>query len=307
MRGAVKYLAVFVAALLVPTFAYAQATLTGTVRDSSGSVLPGVTVEATSPALTEKTRTVVTDGNGVYRIIELNPGIYSLSFTLPGFNVVRRTEIQLQGTVVITIPIELRVGALQETVTVTGETPVVDVQSVRREVVLDSEIIQTVPGTRTVGNLLNATPGLTVDGNGAEPDADDDVLQRARRPDQRRPHDGERPDRRRGIQWRRRVVVHPRHRERRRNDGDRVGRHGRIGYRRSSDEHRPARGRQHASAGRRSTATPATGRGATTSTTSSARWVSPRRRASSRRTIQASRTVVRSSGTGCGSSAAIAN
>ena len=90
MRGAVKYLAVFVAALLVPTFAYAQATLTGTVRDSSGSVLPGVTVEATSPALTEKTRTVVTDGNGVYRIIELNPGIYALSFTLPGFNVVRR-------------------------------------------------------------------------------------------------------------------------------------------------------------------------------------------------------------------------
>jgi hypothetical protein len=169
MRGAVKYLAVFVAALLVPTFAYAQATLTGTVRDSSGSVLPGVTVEATSPALTEKTRTVVTDGNGVYRIIELNPGIYSLSFTLSGFNVVRRTDIQLQGTMVVTIPIELRVGALQETVTVTGETPVVDVQTVRREVVLDSETIQTVPGTRTVGNLLNATPGLTVDGNGLNP------------------------------------------------------------------------------------------------------------------------------------------
>ena len=82
---------------------------------------------------------------------------------------VRRTDIQLQGTVVITIPVQMSVGALQETVTVTGETPVVDVQSVRREVVLDSEVIQTVPGTRTVGNLLNATPGLTVDNNGVNP------------------------------------------------------------------------------------------------------------------------------------------
>ncbi|HET9193491.1 MAG TPA: TonB-dependent receptor [Vicinamibacterales bacterium] len=154
---------------LLPSVVFAQATLTGTVRDSSGAVLPGVTVEASSPALTERVRSVVTDGNGVYRIIQLDPGIYSLSFTLPGFNVVRRTDIQLQGTVVITIPVQMSVGALQETVTVTGETPVVDVQSVRREVVLDAEVIQTVPGTRTVGNLLNATPGLTVAAGGVNP------------------------------------------------------------------------------------------------------------------------------------------
>jgi hypothetical protein len=154
---------------LLPSVASAQATLTGTVKDSSGSVLPGVTVEATSPAIAGGARTVVTDGNGVYRIIELSPGIYALSFTLPGFNVVKRTDIQLQGTAVVTIPIDMKVGALQETVTVTGETPVVDVQSVKRETVLDAEIIQTVPGTRTVGNLLNATPGLTVDGNGVNP------------------------------------------------------------------------------------------------------------------------------------------
>jgi hypothetical protein len=156
-------------AWLLPSVVFAQATLTGTIRDSSGAVLPGVTVEASSPALTEKIRTVVTDGNGVYRIIQLDPGIYTLTATLPGFNVFRREGMQLAGTQVITIPIDLRVGALQETVTVTGETPVVDVQSVRREVVLDAEVIQTVPGTRTVGNLLNATPGLTVSGGGVNP------------------------------------------------------------------------------------------------------------------------------------------
>jgi hypothetical protein len=165
MREARKALLLAALVWLLPSVASAQATLTGTVKDSSGSVLPGVTVEASTPA--QQTRSVVTDSNGIYRIIELPPGLYTMSFSLPGFGTVRRTDIQLQGTTVITIPIELKVGALQETVTVTGETPVVDVQSVKRETVLDSEIIEAVPGARTVGTLLNATPGLTVDGNGA--------------------------------------------------------------------------------------------------------------------------------------------
>jgi hypothetical protein len=168
MSRALRSSLVIAAITLLPSVVFAQqATLTGTVRDTSGAVLPGVTVEATAPA--QPTRSVVTDGNGVYRIVELSPGTYTLTATLPGFNVFRREGIQLAGSQVITIPVDLRVGALQETVTVTGETPVVDVQSVRREVVLDSEVIQTVPGTRTVGNLLNATPGLTVDGNGVNP------------------------------------------------------------------------------------------------------------------------------------------
>ena len=165
MREARKALLLAALVWLLPSVASAQATLTGTVKDSSGSVLPGVTVEASTPA--QQTRSVVTDSNGIYRIIELPPGLYTMSFSLPGFGTVRRTDIQLQGTTVITIPIELKVGALQETVTVTGETPVVDVQSVKRETVLDSEVIEAVPGARTVGTLLNATPGLTVDGNGA--------------------------------------------------------------------------------------------------------------------------------------------
>jgi hypothetical protein len=169
MRGLKSVLLVLVAALFLPSPAAAQGTLTGTVRDGSGGVLPGVSVEAASPAIQGGVRTVVTDSAGVYRIIELPPGTYSLSFTLPGFSNVKREGLILSGSAVLTIPIELRVGAIEETVTVTGESPVVDVQTVRRETVLDQEIIQSVPGARTVGNLLNATPGLTVDGNGLNP------------------------------------------------------------------------------------------------------------------------------------------
>ena len=130
---------------------------------------PGVTVEAASPAIQGGVRTVVTDNAGIYRIIELPPGTYSLSFSLPGFSNVKRDGLILSGSAVLTIPIELRVGAIEETVTVTGESPVVDVQTVRRETVLDQEVIASVPGARTVGNLLNATPGMTVDNNGLNP------------------------------------------------------------------------------------------------------------------------------------------
>src|SRR5688572_9935865 len=123
MRRASKAVLILTAAVLFPSLASAQGTLTGTVRDQSGSVLPGVTVEASSPALIEKVRTAVTDGAGQYRIPGLNPGTYSLTFTLSGFNIVRREGIELSGTATLTIPIELRVGTLQETITVTGGTP----------------------------------------------------------------------------------------------------------------------------------------------------------------------------------------
>jgi hypothetical protein len=168
MRAAVR--AVFCSAiLLIPTLAFAQATITGTVRDTSGGVLPGVTVEATSPALAGTARTVVSDNAGIYRIIDLPPGAYSVTATLAGFKTVKQDNIQVGGTATVTIPVQLSVGGLEETITVTSESPVVDLQSVRREVVLDQEVIQSVPGARTVGNLLNATPGLTVDGNGINP------------------------------------------------------------------------------------------------------------------------------------------
>jgi hypothetical protein len=151
-----------VAAVLLPSLGFAQGTLTGTVRDQSGAVLPGVTVEASSPALIEKVRTAVTDSAGQYRIPGLNPGTYSLTFRLSGFNLVVREGIELTGTATLTIPVDMRVGALEETITVTGETPVVDVQTTSRETVLGADVVAAIPGNRSVGTLLNAVPGLVV-------------------------------------------------------------------------------------------------------------------------------------------------
>src|SRR5881397_2948881 len=131
MRTMLKCLAMLVV-LLLPATVFAQASLTGTVRDASGGVLPGVTVEASSPALIEKTRTALTDGSGQYRIVDLRPGTYSLMFTLPGFTTVKRDGIELTGSQIITIPADMRVGGIEETVTVTGDSPVVDVQTARR-------------------------------------------------------------------------------------------------------------------------------------------------------------------------------
>src|SRR6187200_2499827 len=105
---------------LVPALAHAQASITGVVRDTSGAVLPGVTVEAASPALIEKVRTVVTDGAGSFRIIQLRPGTYTVTFSLTGFSTVRREGIELAGDFVANVNAEMRVGALEETITVTG-------------------------------------------------------------------------------------------------------------------------------------------------------------------------------------------
>jgi Carboxypeptidase regulatory-like domain len=151
---------------LLPATVFAQASLTGTVRDASGAVLPGVTVEASSPALIERSRTAVTDGSGQYRIIDLRPGIYSMTFTLAGFSTVRRDNIELTGTQTLTIPVDMKVGVISETITVSAESPVVDIQNARREIVLHDEDIQALPAARSAGALLNATPGLFVDTNG---------------------------------------------------------------------------------------------------------------------------------------------
>src|SRR5262245_26590989 len=123
MRTLTKCVAVLVV-LLLPATVLAQATLTGTVHDASGAVLPGVTVEASSPALIEKTKSAVTDGTGQYRIVDLRPGAYSLTFTLAGFNTIKRENIEIAGSQVVTIPAEMKVGGIEETITVTGETPV---------------------------------------------------------------------------------------------------------------------------------------------------------------------------------------
>jgi hypothetical protein len=150
--------------LLLPKSVHAQATIAGVIRDASAAVLPGVTVEASSPALIEKTRTVVSDGTGQYRITDLPPGTYSVTFTLTGFSTVRREDVAVSGSGVITINADLRVGALQETLTVTGQSPIVDTQSVRREVVLNNETLSTLPATRGYGSALAAVPALSSGG-----------------------------------------------------------------------------------------------------------------------------------------------
>jgi hypothetical protein len=157
-----RILAGFLCLALFPVAAFAQASIAGTVKDASGAVLPGVTVEATSPALIEKVRTATTDGAGQYTIENLRPGAYDVTFTLPGFSTVKREGIELTGSFVATINIELRVGALEETITVTGETPVVDVQSVARQRVLSAETIDALPVNRMPAFIASLIPAVNV-------------------------------------------------------------------------------------------------------------------------------------------------
>jgi hypothetical protein len=147
---------------LLPSVVYAQASIAGQVRDASGAVLPGVTVEAASPALIEKVRTVVTDGTGQYRLELLPPGAYSVTFTLPGFNTVKREGVELTGSFTATIDADMRVGAIEETITVTGETPIVDVQSGTRQRVIDRELIDRLPTGRSPFAQMALIPGVSV-------------------------------------------------------------------------------------------------------------------------------------------------
>ena len=154
--------AVFAAALFVCPIAVQAQSIAGVVRDASGAVLPGVTVEAASPVLLEKVRTALSDGTGQYRITDLTPGTYTVTYTLPGFVTVKRDAVELSGNVVVTLNTELRVGGVQETVTVTGETPVVDVQtSTRRTTVLDDSVVSAIPASRGYGNLLATVVGIS--------------------------------------------------------------------------------------------------------------------------------------------------
>jgi hypothetical protein len=162
VRSLVRVLVVLAVLMALPGVAWAQATIAGVVRDTSGAILPGVTVEASSPALTEKVRTVVTDASGQYRITTLPPGTYDVKFSLTGFSVVQRDDVTVSGSGVIPINAELRVGALEETITVSGVSPLVDTQTTRRETVINAETINALPITRNYGGVLYATPGLTV-------------------------------------------------------------------------------------------------------------------------------------------------
>src|SRR5438093_9728863 len=153
--------AVLLVLLLLPAAAYAQAAITGVAKDTSGAILPGVTVEAASPVLIEKVRSVVSDGTGQYRIVNLPPGTYSVTFSLPGFSTVKRDGIELTGTFVATVNGDLKVGALEETITVTGETPVVDVQSVKVQQTVSKDVLAAIPTARTAQGIEALIPGLS--------------------------------------------------------------------------------------------------------------------------------------------------
>src|SRR5690349_6099137 len=131
------------ATVLIPLGAFAQSSpsLAGLVKDTSGAVLPGVTVEAASPALIEKVRSVTTDATGQYKIVDLRPGTYTVTFALTGFSTVKREGIELSGGGTVQINADLKVGALEETITVSGETPVVDVQNAARQQIMNGELV----------------------------------------------------------------------------------------------------------------------------------------------------------------------
>jgi hypothetical protein len=174
--------------LTVPCVSAAQVlgTVAGTVTDASGGVLPGVTVEAASPALIEKVRTAVTDGSGQYQIINLPPGTYSVTFSLTGFSTVKREAVDVRPNFTSNINGELRVGAVQETITVTGESPIVDIQSSAQTRSMTDQAFKELPsggswiqmaalvpairaGNTDVGGVLGDQTGAQVEAHGSRP------------------------------------------------------------------------------------------------------------------------------------------
>jgi hypothetical protein len=151
-------------ALLLAPAAWAQQAsgIAGVVRDTTGAVLPGVSVEASSPALIEKVRTVVTDGAGLYNIVELRPGTYTVTFGLSGFNTVKREGIELTTGFTATVNVDLRVGAIEETITVAGETPIVDTRNISQQAVVTRDLIDALPTGKLWSNLGALIPGISV-------------------------------------------------------------------------------------------------------------------------------------------------
>jgi hypothetical protein len=169
-----------------PSFGQALGTIAGTVKDPSGAVLPGTTVEAASPALIEKVRAAVSDGTGQFRIVNLPPGIYTVTFTLAGFSAVKREGVEVAANFTVAVNAEMKVGAVAETITVTGETPIVDVQSAAQAKAFTFENMKILPSsgswvgaalsvpavqsvTRDVGGVLGDPVGAQVAAHGQLP------------------------------------------------------------------------------------------------------------------------------------------
>lgn len=159
MRRLALWVAIATLSIATPVLAQSSG-IAGIVRDASGGVLPGVTVEAASPALIERARVVTTDAQGRYNIIDLRPGVYAVTFTLTGFATVRRAEIQLPATFTATVNAELKVGTLEETITVTGASPLVDTQNVVKRQVVGADVIESMPTSKNWSTLGVMTVGV---------------------------------------------------------------------------------------------------------------------------------------------------
>ena len=147
--------------LITPRVAMAQSSIAGVVKDTSGAVLPGVTVEASSPALIEKVKTVVTNEAGQYRVVDLRPGTYKVTFTLAGFTTVVREEVVLEANFTAPINIEMRVGSVEQSITVTGASPVVDVQSSQRPEIVSRALLEDLPTGRNFVLMAGTAPAVT--------------------------------------------------------------------------------------------------------------------------------------------------
>ena len=166
-RPAARFLAAaglgLVSLVLLPALASAQS-IGGTVTDTTGGVLPGVTVEARSPALIEQVRTAITDGNGQFQIVALETGTYSVTFTLPGFSTLVREGVELSTGFTANVDVRLAVGALEETVTVTEASPLIDVQNMEQRETIDREIYESLPTSRTYDAMALLIPAMNVQG-----------------------------------------------------------------------------------------------------------------------------------------------
>jgi hypothetical protein len=166
MRRAMFFAALTAVSGVVPLFpaharAQQRASIVGVVQDSTGAALPGVTVEASSPELIEQVRTAITDSAGRYSIIDLRPGTYTVLVTLPGFRSVKREGIVLEGAFAAQVNGALPVGQVEETVTVTGASPIVDTQSTQNQAVLSRQVLDVLPAARTMQGGAALVPGVS--------------------------------------------------------------------------------------------------------------------------------------------------
>jgi hypothetical protein len=148
--------------VLAPATLWAQSAVTGQVRDNTGAVLPGVSVEASSPALIEGLRSGVTDGNGQYSIVNLRPGAYTVTFKLTGFTTIVRSNLELPANFTATVDVSMSLGSLEESVTVSGETPIVDVSQAQRTQVFNRDVLDAVPTTNSLWSIGNLAAGVTM-------------------------------------------------------------------------------------------------------------------------------------------------